>query len=75
MVDLSITIYTCCVSFFLFINKYLKETAFDYYAHWSGADDQKIDFSIISIGAVSTPIMASTRRNGFHKKECTEGRK
>ena len=57
MVDLSITIYTCA-SFFMhmFINKNLKETAFNYCAQWSGVDDQKIDCSIISIGAMSHTI-------------------
>ena len=50
---------------FMFINKNLKETAFNYCAQWSGVDDQKIDCSIISIGAIYH-IMASTRRNGFH---------
>ena len=69
MVDLSTTIYTCCASFFMFmfISKNLKETAFNYYAQWSGVDDQKIDCSIISICTiVSNHIMASTRRNDFH---------
>ena len=36
MVNLSITIYACCTSFFMFINKNLKETAFNYCAQWSG---------------------------------------
>ena len=45
---------------FMFIN--LKETAFNYCAQWSDVDNQKIDCSIISRGA----IMAATRRNGFH---------
>ena len=44
---------------FMFINKNLKETAFNYCAQWSGVDDQKIDCSIISIGAIYH-IMAST---------------
>ena len=42
-----LTIYTCCASFFVFLNKNLKETAFNYCAQWSGVDDQKIDFYII----------------------------
>ena len=72
MVDLSITIYTCCASFFMFmfINKNLKETAFNYCAQWSRVDDQKTDCPIISIGAMSHTIqwlplegMASTKRN------------
>ena len=53
MVILSITIYTCCALFFMFINKNLKETAFNYCAQWSDEDDQKIDFSIISLGVMS----------------------
>ena len=28
---------------FMFINKNLEETAFNYSAQWSGVDDQKID--------------------------------
>ena len=52
MVDLSITIYTC-TSFFMFINKNLREAAFNYCTQWSGVDDQKIDRSINSIGAIS----------------------
>ena len=56
MVNLSITIYTCCVSFFMFINKNLKENAFNYCAQWSGVDNQKIDFSIISMGVMSYTI-------------------
>ena len=58
MVDLSITIYTCCasLSMFMFINKNLKETAFNYCAMWSGVDDQKIDCSIISIGVMCHTI-------------------
>ena len=58
MVDLSITIYTCCASFFMFmfLNKNLKETAFNYCAQRSGVDDQKIDCSVISIGAMSHTI-------------------
>ena len=46
-------------------NKNLKETAFNYCPQWSGVDNQEIDCSIISMGAIST------RRNGFHKQECT----
>ena len=53
MVDLSITIYICCASFFMFTNKNLKETAFNYCAQWSGVNDQKFDFSIISMGVMS----------------------
>ena len=58
MVDLSITIYTYCASFFvfMFINKNLKETAFNYCAQWSRIDDQKIDCSIILIAATSHTI-------------------
>ena len=37
---------------FMFINKNLKETAFNYCAQWSGVDGQKIGCSIISIGAM-----------------------
>ena len=37
----------------MFINKNLKETAFNYCAQWSDEDDQKIDFSIISLGVMS----------------------
>ena len=51
-------------------NKNLKETAFNYCAQWSGADDQKIDSSVISTGVMSHTIyrfklveMASTERN------------
>ena len=53
MVNLSVTVFTCCASFFMFINKNLKETAFNCCTQWSGVDDQKIDFSIISIGVMS----------------------
>ena len=55
MVDLSITIYTCCASFFMFmfINKNLKETVFNYCAQWSGVDDQKIGCFIISVSPMS----------------------
>ena len=70
MVNLSITIYTCCVSFFMFINKNLKENAFNYCAQWSGVDNQKIDFSIISMDVMSYTIYrlppertTSTKRN------------
>ena len=54
---------------FMFINKNLKETAFNYCAQWSGVDDQKIDCSITSIDAMPHTIwlpiegMASTKRN------------
>ena len=40
----------------MFINKILKETAFNYCAKWLGEDDQKIDFSIISMGVMSHTI-------------------
>ena len=40
----------------MFINKNLKETAFNYCAEWSGVDDQKIGFSVISIGVMSRTI-------------------
>ena len=70
MVNLSITIYTCCASFFMFMNKNLKETAFNYYAQSSGVDGQKINFFIISMGVMFHNIkrlplegMASTKRN------------
>ena len=72
MVDFSIIIYTCCASFFMFmfINKNLKETAFNYCTQWSGVDNQKTDCSIISIGTMCHTIkwlplkgMASTKRN------------
>ena len=59
MVNLSITIYTCCASFFMFINKILRKqplTAFNYCAQWSGVDDQNIDISIISIGVMPHTI-------------------
>ena len=71
MLNLSITIYICCASFFMFINKNLRETAFNYCAQWSGISDQKIDFYYLNGRHLSHYIKASTRRNGFHKKECT----
>ena len=46
---------------FMFINKNLKETAFNYCTQWADVDDQKIDCSIISIGAMSL-----TPYNNFH---------
>ena len=53
-----------------FYKQNLKETTFNYCALWSGVEDQKIDCSIISIGAMSHTIqwlplegMASTKRN------------
>ena len=46
----------CILSMFMFINKNLKETAFNYCAQWSGVDDQKIDCSIISIGVMCHTI-------------------
>ena len=52
MVDLSITIYTCRASLFMFINKKFKKTPINYCAHWLGEDDQKIDFSIIPMGVM-----------------------
>ena len=70
MVNLSITIYTCCASFFMFMNKNLKETAFNYCAQWSGVDGQKTNFFIISMGVMFHTIkrlppegMAFTKRN------------
>ena len=56
MMNLSITIYTCYASFFMFLNKNLKETAFNYCAQWSDVDDQKTDCSIILMGAMSRTI-------------------
>ena len=56
MVNLSIIIYTCCASFFMFINKNFIETAFNYYAQWSGVDDQKIGCFIFSMGSMSHTI-------------------
>ena len=54
----------------MFLNKNLKETAFNYCAQWSDVDDQKTDCSIILMGAMSRTIwrlllegMASTKRN------------
>ena len=70
MVNLSITVYTYCVSFLMFINKNLKEATFHYCTQWSGVDNQKIHFSIISMGIMfhtiqrlPLEIMASTKRN------------
>ena len=40
----------------MFINKNVKETAFNQCAQWSGVDDQKIDFSVISMGVMSHTI-------------------
>ena len=55
---------------FMFINNNLKENAFNYCAQWSDVDDQKIDCSIIPIGAMSHTIswlpvegMPSAKRN------------
>ena len=52
------------------VNKNLKETVLNYYAQWKGVDDQEIDGSTISMGAMSDtkqrlPLkgMASIRRN------------
>ena len=50
----------------MFVNKNLREAVFNYYAQWSGVGDQKIDCSIISMGA-----MSNTKNRlplGFHKK-------
>ena len=41
-------------SFFMFVTN--KETAFNYCTQWSGVDDQIIDCSIISMGAMSHNI-------------------
>ena len=41
------------VNLFMFINKNLKKTAFNYCAQWSGVDDQETDCSIISMSAIS----------------------
>ena len=56
MMNLSVTIYTCCASLFMFINRDLRDTAFNYSAKWSGVDDQMISFSIISMGVMSHTI-------------------
>ena len=40
----------------MFMNKSLKETAFNYCAQWSGVEDQKIDFSIILMDVMSYTI-------------------
>ena len=48
--------YTCCALFFMFINKNLRKTVFNYCAQWSGVDDQNIEFSIISMGVMSGTI-------------------
>ena len=55
---LNMIIYYVCASFFMFmfIKQNLKETSFNYRAQWSGVDDQKIDCSVISIGAMSHTI-------------------
>ena len=67
MENLSITIYTCCASFFMFIKENLKETAFNYCAQWSVVADQKTAFSIISMDVTIWRIplkgMTSTKRN------------
>ena len=39
--------------FFISINENLKKTAFNYCAQWSGVEDQEIDCSIVSMGAMS----------------------
>ena len=41
---------------FMLTNKNLKETAFNYCPQWSGVDNQEIDCSIISMGAMSYVI-------------------
>ena len=43
-------------SFLMFINKNLKEAAFNYCVQWSGVADQKIGFFIISMGVMSHTI-------------------
>ena len=40
----------------MFINKNLKESAFNYCAQWSGVDDQIIDFSIVSMDVMPHAI-------------------
>ena len=69
MVNLSITIYTCCASFFMFMNKNLKGTAFNYCAQ-SCVGGQKTNFFVISMGVMFHTIkrlppegMAFTKRN------------
>ena len=58
----------------MLVNENLKEIVFNYYAQWSGVDDQEIDlFYYFNGRPVSQQIKASTRRNGFHKKECSVG--
>ena len=47
----------------MFINENLKETVFNYCVQWSSVNDEEIDCY----------IKASSRRNGFDKKECTGG--
>ena len=54
----------------MFINENVKVTVFNYGAQWSGVDDQEVDCSIISMGAMSytkyrRPLdgMAPTKRN------------
>ena len=44
----------------MFVNKNPKETVFNYCAQWSDVDDQEIDGSIVSMGAIN---------KGFHEKE------
>ena len=44
-------LYLLCVIF-----HFHEETPFNYCAQWSGVDNQKIDFSIISMGAMSHTI-------------------
>ena len=38
--------------FFMFINGNVKETILNYWAQWSGVDDQEIDCSIISMSHI-----------------------
>ena len=37
----------------MLINENLKDTVFNYCTQWLGVDDQEIDCSIISMGAMS----------------------
>ena len=47
----------------MFINKNLRETAFNYCAQWSGISDQKIDFLLFKWTS------SLTLYKGFHQKE------
>ena len=53
MLNLLITICTCFKQIFQVHSKNLKETVFNNSALWSGADDQEIDCSFISMSAMS----------------------